>query len=159
MTGRKRFDCRRWQKQFFFCFSLPCNRWQRYISRIMWPEREAAYLFHFSLMFSSPSAASTENVCYFKMCVYWLHWFGSETGCAAKQLSTRVSSGIKRPEREFEYSVSSVIAVKNEWGLFLLTQYAFIASTASNLPFLLLFNFGNWANILWRILCLCNVEW
>jgi hypothetical protein len=75
------------------------------------------------------------------------------------QLSTRVPPGVKRQEREIDYSFSSVAEVKNEWNLFLLTQYAYIASTASNLPFLILLNFGNWVKILYRILCFCNVEW
>jgi len=75
-----------------------------------------------------------------------LIWLGDPLG--RQTIEYQGCPGIKRPEREFDYSVSSVADVKNEWSLFLLTQYAFISSTASYTPFLLLLNFGNWFNVL-----------
>jgi hypothetical protein len=122
-------------------FSLPFNRWQWYIPRIRWSEREAACLPHFSRMFSRPTAAAQRRFCYFNKCLCWL---GSETHRAAYPIEYRGFPGVKRPQRESDYSVPSAAEVENEWSLFILTQYPFIASTGSNLQFLLQLNFGNW---------------
>jgi hypothetical protein len=82
-------------------------------------------------MFSRPIAAAQRK--FILRCAYFDLTL-RPTG-PPMQLSTRVSTGVKQPEREFDYSLSCVGEVKNEWSLYLLNQYAFIASTASNLPF------------------------